>query len=88
MIYKSGRYYMAKFMWQGKMIRKSTRCTNAKDARIVEGKIRAELGRGNFGILKAKPRLTLAEFLKHDFLPSIETEFNPLYSRRSGQGRA
>jgi integrase len=83
MIYKSGRHYMAKFMWQGKMIRKSTRCANAKDARVVEGKIRAELGKGNFGILKAKPRMTLAEFLKHDFLPFVETEFKAKANTKS-----
>ncbi len=75
MIYKKGRYYMAKFMWQGKVIRKSTRCTSAKDARTVEGTIRSQLAKGNFGILEAKPRLTLAEFLKGDFMPFIETEF-------------
>jgi integrase len=75
MIYKKGRYYMAKFMWQGKVIRKSTRCTSAKDARTVEGTIRSQLAKGNFGILEAKPRLTLAEFLKGDFLPFVETEF-------------
>ena len=75
MIYKKGRYYMAKFMWQGRMIRKSTRCTSAKDARTVEGKIRSELGKGNWGVLESKPRVTLAEFLKGDFLPFVETEF-------------
>jgi len=67
---KNGRYYMVKFMWQGRMIRKSTRCTNAKDARTVEGKIRSELGRGNWGVLDSKPRLTLAELLKDHFLHS------------------
>ena len=72
---KNGRYYMVKFMWQGRMIRKSTRCTNAKDARTVEGKIRSELGRGNWGVLDSKPRLTLAELLKDHFLPFVETEF-------------
>jgi integrase len=75
MIYKKGRYYMAKFMWQGRMIRKSTRCTSAKDARTVEGRIRSELGKGNWGVLESKPRVTLAEFLKGDFLPFVETEF-------------
>ena len=75
MIYKKGRYYMAKFMWEGKVIRKSTRCASAKDARTVEGTIRSQLAKGNFGILEFKPRLTLAEFLKGDFLPFVETEF-------------
>jgi integrase len=75
MIYKKGRYYMVKFMWKGKPIRRSSRCTNAKDARTVEGKIRSELARGNWGVLDSKPRLTLAEFLKGHFLPFVETEF-------------
>jgi integrase len=74
-IYKKGRYYMVKFMWQGRMIRKSTRCTNAKDARTVEGTIRSELGKGNWGILKSKPRVTLAEFLREDFTPYAESTF-------------
>jgi integrase len=75
MIYKKGRYYMVKFMWQGRMIRKSTRCANAKDARTVEGKIRSELGKGNWGILEATPAPTLAEFLNRDFLPYSESKF-------------
>lgn len=74
MIYKNGRYYLAKFMWRGELIRKSTRCTNAKDARTVEAKLRSELARGNFGILECKARATLAEFLKADFEPFIRTE--------------
>src|SRR5215469_12167828 len=75
MIYKKGRYYMVKFMWQGRIIRKSTRCSNAKDARTVEGKIRSELGKGNWGILEATPAPTLAEFLNRDFLPYSGSKF-------------
>ena len=75
MIYKKGRYYMVKFMWQGKVIRKSSRCSSAKDARTVEGKIRSELGKGNWGVLDMRARLTLAELLKDHFLPFVETEF-------------
>jgi len=33
MIYKNGRYYMVKFMWKGKLVRKSTRATDIKTAR-------------------------------------------------------
>jgi hypothetical protein len=39
----------------------ATRCTNAKDARTVAGKIRSELGKGNWGILESKPPITFAE---------------------------
>jgi integrase len=75
MIYKKGRYFMAKFMWQGKVIRKSTRATDRKLARAIEGKIRSELARGNFGILETRLAPTLAEFLKRDFLPFVRAQF-------------
>jgi integrase len=68
-IYKNGRYYMAKFQWKGQLIRKSTRATDAKTARSIEGKLRAELARGNWGILEKKTAPTLENFLKKDFLP-------------------
>ncbi len=73
MIYKNGRYYMTKFMWKGKLVRKSTRATDAKTARSIEGKLRTDLAKGIWGILEKKPAPTLAEFLKRDFLPFVET---------------
>lgn len=75
MIYKDGRYYMVKFRWQGKLIRKSTRCENQKQARAVEGKLRAEIAAGRWAILEAKPAPILAEFLKTDFLTYTESTF-------------
>jgi len=67
---------MVKFMWRGKLIRKSTRATNKKDARSIEGKIRSELAQGNWGILEPKPRPSLQEFLSRSFLPFVETAFS------------
>ncbi len=67
-------YYMVKFMWKGKLIRKSTRAANAKDARAIEGKLRAELARGNWDVLEAKPKPTLAEFLRKEFLPHVRSK--------------
>jgi integrase len=77
MIYKNknGRYYLVKFIWKGKLYRKSTRATNAKTARSIEGRIRSELAQGNFGILEPKPKPTLEEFLKKDFLRFVEATF-------------
>jgi integrase len=63
-----------KFLWKGQLIRKSTRATNKKTARTIEGQIRAELARGNWGILERKPAPKLSDFLKADFLPFIETQ--------------
>lgn len=74
MIYKSGRYYMAKFQWKGQLIRKSTRATDAKTARSIEGKLRAELARGNWGILEKKPAPALADFLRKDFLSYVDNK--------------
>lgn len=68
MIYKDGRYYMCKFQWKGQLIRKSTRASNSKLARSIEGKIRAELARGNWDILEKKPAPKLKDFLERDFL--------------------
>lgn len=75
MIYKRGRYYWAKFHFKGRVIRESREFTNAKDARFVEGKIRAELARGNWDILEKKAAPIVADFLKKDFRPFIETSF-------------
>ena len=76
MIYKpkNSRYYFAKFVWKGQLIRKSTRAADKKTARTIEGSMRAELARGNWGVLEKKPAPTLAEFLKQDFEPFIKTE--------------
>jgi integrase len=75
-IYKKGRYYMVKFMWKGKLIRKSTRATNTKTARSIEGKIRSELAQGNFGILEPKPKPILSDFLDKDFRRFTEATFS------------
>jgi integrase len=78
MIYKPAgrRYYAVKFMWKGKLIRKSTGTTNRKLAKSIEGKIRAELAAGNWGILEPTPAPTLAEFLKGSLLPYWESQLN------------
>ena len=75
MIYKKGRYYMVKFMWKGRLVRKSTRATNAKTALNVAAKIRSELAEGNWGIFQKKLSPTMKEFLNKSFVPFIEVEF-------------
>src|SRR5215469_13967082 len=75
MIYKlNGRkYYRVKFQFKGETIHKCTRATDAKTARSIESTIRAELAKGNWGILERKPAPTLKEFLAKDFLPFTRT---------------
>lgn len=76
MIYKpkGSRYWFAKFRWKGQLIRKSTRATNSKVAHSIEGTMRAELAKGNWGVFEKKPSPTLGEFLKREFLPYVETK--------------
>jgi integrase len=71
-IYKHGRFYMAKFQWKGQLIRKSTQAPDARTARSIEGKMRAELAKGNWGILEKKPSPILADCLRKDFLPHVD----------------
>lgn len=75
MIYKpkGRRYYKVKFQYKGETIHKATRATDAKTARSIEGTIRAELAKGNWGILERKPAPTLKDFLTKDFLPFTRT---------------
>ena len=75
MIYKpkGRRYYKVKFQYKGETIHKATRATDAKTARSIEGTIRAELAKGNWGILERKPAPTLKDFLAKDFLPFTRT---------------
>ena len=73
MIYKRGKVYWYKFVWQGKLIRESTKQGNDKVARSMESAHRTSLAKGEVGIRERKAVPTLKEFLKQDFLPYVET---------------
>src|SRR6266581_1850175 len=66
--------YWYKFMWQGKLIRESTKQGNDKVARQMEAAHRTSLAKGEVGIREKKPIPTLAEFLKKDFVPYVEAK--------------
>jgi len=72
LLYKlKGRpYYRVKFHFKGRTIHECTRARDAKTARSIEGTLRAELAKGNWGILEKKPAPTRAEFLKKIFCRS------------------
>src|SRR5215469_15789699 len=78
--------YWYKFMWNGEMIRESTRQKNDNVARNMESAYRTALAKGEVGIRekKAPPK----EFLKHEFLPYAETAHaaKPLTLRYYAQG--
>jgi len=61
-LYKRGRIYWYKFMWNGEMVRESTRQTNQNTARQMEGAHRASLAKGEVGIRDRKVVPTLKDF--------------------------
>jgi hypothetical protein len=67
--------YWYKFMWQGKLVRESTKQGNDKVARQMESAHRTSLAKGEVGIREKVPAPTLGEFLNKDFLPYIDTTF-------------
>src|SRR5260370_5438167 len=75
MIYKRGKIYWYKFMWQGKLVRESTKQGNDKVARQMEAAHRTSLAKGEVGIREKKIAPTLAEFAKLRFLPWAESTF-------------
>lgn len=73
-IYKRGNVYWYKFMWQGEVIRESTKQSSDKKARNMEAAHRTALANGLVGIREKKPAPSLADFLKNDFEPFVETK--------------
>jgi integrase len=73
-IYKRGGIYWYKFMWQGELIRESTKQGNDRKARNIEAAHRTALANGLVGIREKRPAPSLADFLKNDFEPFVETK--------------
>jgi integrase len=75
MIYKRGEVYWYKFMWQGKLVRESTKQGNDKVARQMEAAHRTSLAKGEVGIREKKSSPTLAEFIGKRFEPWAKATF-------------
>src|SRR2546427_9570635 len=69
--------YWYKFMWQGKLIRESTKQGNDRVARQMEAAHRTALAKGEVGIRERKPAPTLAEFVEQRFEPWIKSTTAP-----------
>ena len=69
MIYKRGKTYWYKFMWQGRLVRESTKQGNDKVARQMEAAHRTSLAKGEVGIRDKKVEPKLSEFVKERFEP-------------------
>ena len=74
-IYKRGRIYWYKFMWDGEMVRESTRQTNQNIARQMEGAHRASLAKAEVGIRDKKEVPTLKGFCVERVEPWAKSSF-------------
>jgi integrase len=61
-------------MWKGELVRESTKQGNDKVARQMEAAHRTSLAKGEVGIREKKPVVTLAEFMRKDFIPYAEAK--------------
>ena len=75
MIYKRGRIYWYKFVWEGETIRESTKQGSDKVARQMEAAHRTSLAKGEVGIRERKPVPALSEFCDQRFEPWAKSSF-------------
>jgi integrase len=75
MIYKRGRIWWYKFVWQGETIRESTKQGNDKTARQMEAAHRTSLAKGEVGIREKKPIPTLLNFCEERVKPWAKSTF-------------
>jgi integrase len=75
MIYKRGEVYWYKFMWQGKLIRESSKQGNDRVARNMESAHRTSLAKGEVGLRDKKASPTLAQFIENRFEPWAKARF-------------
>jgi integrase len=75
MIYKRGKTYWYKFMWNGKLFRESTKQGNDRLARNMESAHRTSLAKGEVGLRDKKPSIALAQFIDNRFEPWAKATF-------------
>jgi integrase len=74
MIFRRGKYYSYRFMFNGQLIQKSTRQTNAKTAALMESAERTAMARGEARLGEKKKCLALSEFLDKRVEPWSEKQ--------------
>ena len=75
-IYKRGDIYWYKFMWNGTLVRESTKQGNDKVARQMEAAHRTSLAKGEVGIREKKKAPTFVDFAEKQFLPWAKSTFS------------
>ena len=74
-VYKRGGVWWFKFSWNGESLRESTKQGNKRIAEQIESARKTQLAKGEVGIRDRAPVVTVAEFIKRDFLPHVEAHF-------------
>ena len=74
-VYKRGKKWWYKFVWNGEPIRESTKQSNKRTAEQMEATHKASLAKGEVGIRNRVPVPTLKDFAEKDFKPYIESRF-------------
>jgi integrase len=74
-IYKRSANYWYKFMWNGKVVRESTKQGNDKIARQMECAHKTSLAKGEVGLRDKKIVPTFAEFCRERFEPWARSNF-------------
>lgn len=75
MIYKRGKFYWYKFMWDGELVRESTKQGNDKVARNMESAHRTSLAKGEVGLREKKPAPILSDFIEKRLEPWAKARF-------------
>jgi integrase len=77
MVYKqkTSNNWWYKFVWNGELVRESSKQTNKRVAEQMESAHRTRLAMGEVGIRDRKTAPSLATFLETDFLPFVRTTF-------------
>ena len=70
--YRRGNVYWYKFMWNGELVRESTKQRNDRVARQMEAAHRTALAKGEVGIREQKAAPTVTEFIAQRFEPWAE----------------
>ena len=65
-----------RFMWQGALIRRSTKQSNKRVAEQMAAAHKTSLAKGEVGIREKKLVPTLKDFAENDFLPFVQTNFS------------
>ena len=74
-VYKRGRVWWYRFVWNGESIRESTKQTNRRTAEQIEAAHKTSLAKGEVGIREKKAVPSLLQFARQNFLPHIQSVF-------------